>query len=102
MVFCGGVRLILYSLIALLFATTNVAQSAGTDLQLQFSTGQLIDGIVDWANSAIDSFGPLAEGPQQVQFIDSFVDWINSMLDGGSPPSSSTAPKPPSYAFPMT
>lgn len=85
--------MISYALLAFLFATAYVPYIA-VNMQLQLSPQQIIDGIIDWMNAGIDSFGPLSEGPQQVQFIDTFVDWINSMLDGSSPSPSSPATMP--------
>lgn len=77
-----------YMLIAIVFAATSLQYSEGY-LQIQSSSAaQLMDSLIDWTNAGIDSFGPLAEGPQQAQFIDAFVDWINSLLD--TPSQSST------------
>jgi hypothetical protein len=77
--------LIPFALIVLVSANIGV-QSMQADPQLQLSPERLVDGIVDWVNAGIDSFGPLSEGPQQVQIIDGFIDWLNSMLDGSLPP----------------
>jgi len=85
--------LIPFALVALLFAAANALYPAADSQLFQISPRQLVDGIVDWADAGIDSFGPIAaEGPQHVMIIDGFVDWINWMVDG-SPPSTAKQDK---------
>lgn len=88
--------MISYAIFALALASASTLDAQAGDFQLQFTPGQLIDGIVDWTNAGIDSFGPLAEGPQQAQFIDVFVDWINSLVDTPS----HSPPTNPGKSFP--
>jgi hypothetical protein len=80
-------KLNVYALATLVLVGTSVPY-VSSGLQLQMTPIQAIDGIVDWVNAGVDSFGPFAAGAQQAQWADVALDWINSILDGSPSPSS--------------
>lgn len=73
---------------------------SSSNLQLQLSPLPLIDGVVDWLNTGVDSFGPLAAGSQQAQWADVLIDWVNLMIDGTSPTSPHSSGDNSEKAFP--